>query len=111
VRLFEDTQASELASSDLARLDALLKNGCTAPAGDVTTTEAGPSKGTYLLTTKSSVPGAGSSYTWVGVSLGRTEGAITTITFMGLSDGALFQGTPAQGFAELDRLLALARQK
>jgi hypothetical protein len=36
---------------------------------------------------------------------------VSTIVFNGSSDGKGFQGSPDQGFAELTRLLALARQK
>jgi hypothetical protein len=36
---------------------------------------------------------------------------VSTIVFHGTSDGQGFTGTPAQGFDELQRLLALARQK
>jgi hypothetical protein len=45
------------------------------------------------------------------VTLQKTPGAVTTIAFHGTSDGQGFTGTAAQGFTELDRLLALARQK
>ena len=41
---------------------------------------------------------------WVGVTTQKTPGAVSTIVLTKVAD-------PGQGFAELDRLLALARQK
>ena len=67
--------------------------------------------GTYLLTTKVTTEASGTTYQYVGVTRMRTPGAVSVITFHGTGDGQGFQGTKAQGFAQLDRLLALARQK
>lgn len=111
VRLFEDVDAAGLASADVKGLDTLIMKGC-GTGKDTTTATRGPQPGTYLLTTKVSGPdGSGVMYQWVGVTLQQTPGAVTTIAFHGTSDGQGFTGTAAQGFTELDRLLALARQK
>jgi hypothetical protein len=112
VRLFEDVDAAGLAAQDVAGLDRLVMHGCGKAGGSTTTAVRGPAPGTYLLTTKVTGPdGAGELYQWVGVTLQRTPGAVSTIVFHGTSDGQGFTGTPAQGFEELQRLLALARQK
>ena len=50
------------------------------------------------------VDGSPSLSEWVGVTAQRTSGAVSTIVLTAVAD-------PTQGFAELDRLLALARQK
>ena len=71
----------------------------------------GPLAGTFLLTKKVTGDASGTAYRWVGTTTMTTPGAMTTVVFHGTSDGQGFQGTAAQGFAELDRLLALARQK
>jgi hypothetical protein len=111
VRLFEDVDAAGLAASDVAGLDRLIMQGCRSGAS-TTTAVRGPTPGTYLVTTR--VSGSGGSsvvYQWVGVTRQRRPGAVTTVVFHGTGDGQGFTGTPAQGFTELARLLALARQK
>ena len=72
---------------------------------------AGPVAGTYLLTTKVVNEATGTIYQWVGVTGMQTEGGVSTIVFHGNNEGAGFQGTKAQGFAELERLMDLARQR
>ena len=111
VRLFEDVQGYELVQADLARLDDLIMKGCTSPGGNRTTAKPGPVQGTYLLTTAVVDEATGTLYQWVGVTGMQTEGAISTIVFHGTSDGQGFTGTDQEGFAELLRLMDLARQK
>jgi hypothetical protein len=108
VRIFDDVQAQQLVDADLARTDDLVMKGCTTPGGARTTTQAGPSKWTYLLTTKT---GGETLRQWVGLTSMQTPGAVTTLTFHAANGGQGFTGSTAEGFAELDRLLALARQK
>ena len=108
VRVFDDVAAQQLVDADLARTDDLVMKGCTTPGGARTTAEAGPSKWTYLLTTKT---GNQTLRQWVGLTTMQSSGAVTTLTFHAADGGQGFQGTKEQGFAELDRLLALARQK
>ncbi len=96
--------------AQLAEEQALLAKGCTESDGKVTSTK-GPAEGTFLLTKKVTGEATGTDYRWVGVTAITTPGAWTTVVFHGTDDGQGFQGTKAQGFAELDRLLALARQK
>ena len=88
----------------------MLGKGCAESDGKVTV-KRGPADGTYLLTKKVTGEATGTAYRWVGVTALSTPGAWTTVVFHGTDDGQGFQGTAAQGFAELDRLLALARQK
>ncbi|HEY7717245.1 MAG TPA: hypothetical protein VH915_00680 [Pedococcus sp.] len=111
VRLFEDVQAHELVQADLQRMDELVMNGCTDPAGNRTTAQRGPVKGTYLLTTKVTAEATGTMYQWVGVSGMQTEGGVSTVVFHGTDDGQGFTGTADEGFTELLRLMDLARQK
>lgn len=111
VRLFEDVQGYELAQADLKRLDRLVMAGCGSAGGPRTTAQRGPLDGTYLLTTKSAESTGATSYAYVGATGQQTEGAVSTVVFWGSSDGQGFQGTKAQGFAELTRLLDLARQQ
>ncbi|MEO6413444.1 MAG: hypothetical protein ABIO48_12740 [Pedococcus sp.] len=89
---------------------ALLAKGCAESDGKVTASK-GPTQGTFLLTKKVTGEATGTDYRWVGVTALTTPGAWTTVVFHGTDDGQGFQGTKDQGFAELDRLLALARQK
>ncbi|NNM46554.1 hypothetical protein [Knoellia koreensis] len=110
VRLFDDADADQLADADVTRVGELVMKGCT-KGGNKVTAEAGPKPGTYLLTTKVTTEASGTTYQYVGVTRMRTPGAVSVITFHGTGDGQGFQGTKAQGFAQLDRLLALARQK
>jgi hypothetical protein len=112
VRLFEGDDAARLAAADVKRLDTAILKGCSRPGETTTTAERGPSGGTYLITTKVTGPDAsGEMYQWVGVTTQKTTGAVTTIVFHGTSDSQGFSGTADDGFAELDRLLALTRQK
>ncbi len=108
VRVFSDVGADQLVAADIARTEGVAGKGCTTPDGVRTVSKAGPSKGTYLLTTAS--PG-GTVRQWVGITAMTTPGAVSTIVFTGTSDGQGFTGRDDQGFAELDRLLMLARQK
>lgn len=110
VRYFEDVQGYELVQADLARVDALVMGGCTNGANR-TTAQRGPVQGTYLLTTAVAEEATGTMYQWVGVTGMQTEGAISTLVFHGTSDGQGFTGTPEEGFAEMLRLMDLARQK
>lgn len=109
VRLFEDAKGYELVQADIKRLDQLVMKGCTTAGGNRTTAERGPIAGTYLLTTKVSDEATGTLYQWVGVTGQQTEGAVSTIVFHGTNEGVGFSGTAAQGFAELQRLMDLAR--
>jgi hypothetical protein len=111
VRLFQDANAYELVQADIQRTDQLVMKGCgTAEAR--TTAKRGPVPQTWLLTTTVSGPdGAGKLYQWVGVTGMQTEGGVSTIVFHGNDSGQGFQGTEAQGFAELERLMDLARRK
>jgi hypothetical protein len=112
VRLFEGADAADRVTTERQRVDDIVMAGCGVPGGSTTTASHGATAGTYLLTTKVTGPDAsGTLFQWVGVSTMATPGAISTIAFHGTSDGQGFTGTAAQGFAELDRLLALARQK
>jgi hypothetical protein len=77
-----------------------------------TTAQRGPVPQTWLLTTAVSGPdGTGELYQWVGVTGMQTEGGVSTIVFHGNDSGGGFQGTEAQGFAELERLMDLARRR
>jgi hypothetical protein len=98
------------AEDQVSQEESLLAKGCTESDGTVTVTR-GPRAGTFLLTKKVTGDASGTAYRWVGVTTMTTSGAMTTVDFHGTSDGQGFRGTAAQGFAELDRLLALARQK
>jgi hypothetical protein len=111
VRLFEDAKGYELVQADLTRLDQLVMKGCSTQGGNTTTAERGPIQGTYLLTTKVVNEATGTMYQWVGVTGMQTEGGVSTIVFHGNNEGAGFQGTKAQGFVELERLMDLARQR
>ncbi|MGA8980500.1 MAG: hypothetical protein WB473_15430 [Pedococcus sp.] len=88
-----------------ARLDeakALYAKGCAFGNGTIKTT-AGPSMGTYRLDTVFA-DGTPTLTQWVGVTAQKTPGAVSTVVITKMAD-------PKQGFAELDRLLMLARQK
>lgn len=98
------------AKDQVSQEQSLRAKGCTEADGKVTATR-GPHAGTFLLTKKVTGDATGTAYRWVGTTTMTTPGAMTTVVFHGTSDGQGFQGTAAQGFAELDRLLALARQK
>jgi len=108
VRIFDDVQAGALVAADLARTDDLVMKGCQTPGGARTTAVAGPTKGTYLLTTKA---GGQTLRQWVGVTAMRTSGGVSTVTFHSAQGGAGFQGSVEQGFTLLTRLLAQASQR
>jgi hypothetical protein len=109
VRLFEGVDAASLAEADVLRTDDLIMSSCTG-SGKPLQALAGPSQGTYLIGTDFAASVDKAPRTWVGITTQKTPGAVTTIVFQ--DDGGVgFTGTHAQGFAELDRLLALARQK
>ncbi len=99
--------ASDAVGAQVREAQALLAQGCTEQDGRVTVTR-GPGAGTFLMTKQVS---GGTAYRWVGVTALATQGAWTTVVFHGTSDGQGFGGRADQGFAELDRLLSLARQK
>ena len=105
VQLDESTGAAVQQTYVAARLDeakALYGKGCKFGNGTVKST-AGPSQGTYRLDTVFT-DGSPTLSEWVGVTAQKTSGAVSTVVITKLKD-------PEQGFAELDRLLMLARQK
>jgi hypothetical protein len=110
VRLFEDAQGYELVQADIKRLDTLVMKGCGTEAAR-TTAKRGPVPQTWLLTTTVSGESTGTMYQWVGMTGMQTEGAVSTLVFHGTDDGQGFSGTQAQGFAELERLMDLARRR
>ena len=110
VRVFDDADADQLADADLKRVGDLVMKGCTKNGNEVTA-EAGPTRGTYLLTTKVTTEATGTMYQYVGVTRMKTPGAVSVVVFQGTGDKQGFQGSKEQGFAQLDRLLNLARQK
>ena len=86
----------------LTEAKALYAKGCTLGNGTVKSTK-GPTEGTYRLDTVFG-DGTPTLSQWVGVTAQKTPGAVSTIVLTRVTDRD-------QGFAELDRLLALARQK
>jgi hypothetical protein len=86
----------------LTESKALYAKGCKSPNSTVTSTP-GPTAGTYRLDTVFN-DGSPSLSEWVGVTTQRTPGVVSTVVITVAKD-------PHRGFAELDRLLALARQK
>ncbi|QGN56560.1 hypothetical protein [Nostocoides sp. HKS02] len=102
VRLFEDVDAASLVAADLARSTSLLAHGCTFGNGTVRATP-GPSQGTYRLDTVFA-DGSPTVSAWVGVTAQHTPGAVSTVVITKAAH-------PGQAFTELDRPLALARQK
>jgi hypothetical protein len=86
----------------LAEAKALYAKGCSFPNGTVKSTP-GPSAGTWRLDTVFT-DGSPTLSEWVGVTAQRTPGAVSTIVITKVAD-------PEQGFAELERLLELSRQK
>jgi hypothetical protein len=86
----------------LSEAKKLYGQGCSLPNGKVRAT-AGPTPGTWRLDTVFS-DGSPTFSEWVGVTAQRTPGAVSTVVVTKMAD-------PAQGFAELDRLLHLAEQK
>ena len=110
--MFDDARGYELVQADLQRTDQLVMKGCRSAGGaNRTTAERGPVQGSYLLTTQVTAEATGTMFQWVGVTGMQTEGGVSTIVFHGTSDGQGFQGSTAQGFSELVRLMDLARQK
>jgi len=86
----------------LGEAKALFGKGCSFANGTVKATP-GPSAGTWRLDTVFN-DGSPTLSEWVGVTAQQTPGAVTTVVISRAAD-------PKQGFAELDRLLNLARQK
>jgi hypothetical protein len=86
----------------LSAAQALYAKGCRFANGTVKSTP-GPSEGTYRLDTVFT-DGSPTLSQWVGVTAQTTPGAVSTIVITKAAN-------PKQGFAELDRLLNLARQK
>jgi hypothetical protein len=105
VQLDEATEPAVQKAYVQARLTearALYAKGCSFPNGTVRSVP-GASDGTYRLDTVFS-DGTPTQSQWVGVTTQETPGAVSTIVITKASDSG-------KGFAELDRLLALARQK
>jgi hypothetical protein len=86
----------------LNEAQALYAKGCSFANGTVKSTP-GPTGGTYRLDTVFT-DGSPTLSEWVGVTAQQTPGAVSTVVITKAAD-------PKQGFAELDRLLNLARQK
>jgi hypothetical protein len=86
----------------LNEAQALYAKGCSFANGTVKSTP-GPTGGTYRLDTVFT-DGSPTLSEWVGVTAQQTPGAVSTVVITKAAD-------PKQGFAELDRLLDLARQK
>ena len=105
VQLDDATDAAVQKTYSSARLSeakALYAKGCDGANYTVKSTP-GPTDGTFRLDTVFN-DGSPTLSEWVGVTAQRTPGAVSTVVITATKD-------PAQGFAELDRLLALARQK
>jgi hypothetical protein len=105
VQLDDATDASvrkTYVSARIAEGKALYAKGCDGANHTVKSTP-GPTDGTFRLDTVFT-DGSPTLSEWVGVTAQRTPGAVSTVVITKVSD-------PHQGFAELDRLLALASQK
>ena len=105
VQLDDATDAAvqqDYVSARLAEAKALYGNGCEGANYTVRPT-AGPTDGTFRLDTVFN-DGSPMLSEWVGVTAQKTPGAVSTVVITAAKN-------PDQGFAELDRLLALARQK
>lgn len=105
VQLDDATDPAIQADYVAARLvdaEALYGKGCKGSNYTVKSTS-GPTDGTFRLDTVFT-DGSPSLSEWVGVTAQRTPGAMSTVVLTKVA-------APKQGFAELDRLLALARQK
>jgi hypothetical protein len=89
-------------SARLAEAKALYAKGCKGANFTVESTP-GPTEGTYRLDTVFN-DGSATLSEWVGVTAQKTPGVVSTVVITAVSN-------PDQAFAELDRLLALARQK
>ena len=96
-----DTQQAYV-DARLSEAKKLFGQGCSTPNSTVTATP-GPTAGTWRLDTVFK-DGTATLSEWVGVTAQKTPGAVSTVVLTKVAD-------PKQGFAELDRLLALARQK
>lgn len=96
-----DTQQAYV-DARLAEAKKLFGRGCSSPNTTVKATP-GPTAGTWRLDTVFN-DGTATLSEWVGVTAQKTPGAVSTVVITKLKD-------PKQGFAELDRLLDLARQK
>jgi hypothetical protein len=93
---------ADYVSARLAEAADLYGKGCKGSNYTVKSTK-GPTEGTFRLDTVFN-DGSPSLSEWVGVTAQQTPGAVSTLVLTKVAD-------PKQGFAELDRLLALARQK
>jgi hypothetical protein len=93
---------ADYVAARLAETAELYGKGCKGSNYTVKSTK-GPSDGTFRLDTVFN-DGSPSLSEWVGVTAQQTPGAVSTVVLTKVAD-------PKQGFAELDRLLALARQK
>ncbi|MFC8504497.1 hypothetical protein ACFUC1_19245 [Pedococcus sp. NPDC057267] len=96
-----DTQQAYV-DARLAEARTLFGAGCSVPNATIRSTP-GPTAGTWRLDTVFS-DGTPTLSEWVGVTAQKTPGAVSTIVLTRVAD-------PTQGFAELERLLNLARQK
>ncbi|GAB3433421.1 hypothetical protein GCM10027517_00330 [Phycicoccus ginsengisoli] len=96
-----DTQQAYV-DARLAEAKTLFARGCSTPNSTVKATP-GPTAGTWRLDTVFK-DGTATLSEWVGVTAQKTPGAVSTVVITKMAD-------PKQGFAELDRLLNLARQK
>ena len=96
-----DTQQAYV-DARLSEAKKLFGRGCAAPNAKTRSTP-GPSAGTWRLDTVFP-DGTATLSEWVGVTAQKTPGAVSTVVLTKVAD-------PKQGFAELDRLLNLARQK
>ncbi|SDP32957.1 hypothetical protein SAMN04489867_2091 [Pedococcus dokdonensis] len=105
VQLDDATDAAvqkDYVSARLAEAKALYAKGCDGANYTVKSTP-GPTDGTFRLETVFN-DGSDTLSEWVGVTAQRTPGAVSTVVITATTD-------PDRAFAELDRLLALARQK
>ena len=96
-----DTQQAYV-DARLAEAKKLFGRGCAVPNAKIRSTP-GPTAGTWRLDTVFT-DGTATLSEWVGVTAQKTPGAVSTVVITKMAD-------PKQGFAELDRLLNLARQK
>ena len=92
----------EYVAARLSEAMSLYAKGCRGANYTVKSTP-GPTEGTYRLDTvfNDSSPTLSE---WVGVTTQATSGAVSTVVITKAAD-------PGRGFAELDRLLNLAKQK
>jgi hypothetical protein len=98
VRLLESAAAAE---AEARRLQGAFAAGCTFPNGTVTSTPGKPGSYRLEMTFKD---GSAELVLFVGVTTQRTPGAVSTVVVTALAD-------QEAGFAEVERLLALAAQK